>query len=51
MKRIAPVQITDEQREWVDNEQERIGNSIASIIRGLIQEKIDAKEGGNSKKR
>ena len=37
---LSPVQITKKQREWIKKEKERTGNSIATIIRNLIQEKI-----------
>ena len=36
-KKMSPIKVTESQREWLENEQERTGNSMASIIRGLIQ--------------
>lgn len=44
MERIAPMKITKGQREWLEKEQERTGNSFASIVRNLIQINIDRKE-------
>ena len=40
-KRIAPFGATTEQKNWLDNEAERTGNSQASIMRKLIQKEID----------
>lgn len=34
---------TDNQKKWLKEMNERTGESVASIIRGLIQEKIDNK--------
>ena len=42
VKKIAPIQPTKEQREWLDFEILRTGNSQASIIRQLMQSEIDA---------
>ena len=33
--------ITEQQDEWIRKETERTGNGTASVIRSLIQEKID----------
>ena len=40
-RRIAPFGATDEQGEWLENEAKRTGDSQASIMRKLIQERID----------
>lgn len=39
-KLLAPMKITKDQRAWLESEQKRTGNSIAVIIRTLIQDKI-----------
>lgn len=41
VKMIAPVKPTKDQREWLDNEASKTGESQASIIRKLIQEKVN----------
>lgn len=41
---IAKFKPTEAQRDWVDNECKRTGESTATVMRRLIQEKIDAKE-------
>lgn len=41
-KDIAKFTPTVNQREWVDKECSRTGESQASVMRRLIQEKIDA---------
>lgn len=41
IKKIAPIQPTKQQREWLDNEKEKTNESHASIIRKLIQKEID----------
>ena len=40
-KLLAPIRITDKQREWLETEQKRTGNPISAIVRGLIQDKAD----------
>tara|TARA_R110002074_G_scaffold105666_1_gene228234 strand:+ start:228 stop:641 length:414 start_codon:yes stop_codon:yes gene_type:complete len=40
-KVMPVVQPTEKQRKWLDEEKKRTGNSEASIVRGLIQEKIE----------
>ena len=45
VKKISPVQPTKAQREWLEEEAKRTGNSIATVVRALIQEKISQKEG------
>ena len=39
-KRIAGVQYTSEQRAWLRSEAKRIGDTIASVQRGLVQTNI-----------
>ena len=39
-KLLAPIRITDKQREWLESEQKRMGNAISVIVRGLIQDKV-----------
>lgn len=41
--KLAPMSLTESQRKWLESEAARTGNSIASIVRGLIQEKLEAK--------
>ena len=38
--RLAPFKVTEKQRSWLIDESKRTGDSIASILRKLIQEKI-----------
>ena len=40
-KIIPVVQPTEKQREWLNKEKKRTGNSESSIIRGLIQDEIE----------
>jgi len=40
-KVIPVVQPTQEQRDWLDKEKKRTGNSEAAIIRGLIQREVE----------
>lgn len=40
-KVIPVVQPTQQQREWLDEEKKRTGNSEAAIVRGLIQKEIE----------
>ena len=42
-KVISVIQPTVNQREWLDNEKKRTGNTEASIIRGLIQQAMESK--------
>ena len=39
---LAPIRLSDDHRKWLEAESERTCNPFASIIRGLIQEKIAA---------
>lgn len=38
--KLSPVTITDKQRQWLEDEKERTGNSYTVIIRNLINDKI-----------
>lgn len=40
-KVIPVIQPTKEQREWLDKEKKRTGNSEAAIVRGLIQKEME----------
>jgi hypothetical protein len=40
-KKIAPFDVTEEQRKWVDNECALTKESQATVMRKLIQEKVD----------
>ena len=42
-KPIPVIQVTENQRKWIDSEIKRTGNSESSIIRSLIQEKVEKK--------
>lgn len=42
-ERIAPFGATKEQKEWLESESKLTGESIASVLRGLIQGNINAK--------
>ena len=41
VKKIAPIQPTKEQRKWLEWEAAKTGESHATIVRKLIQERID----------
>lgn len=41
---IPPITPTIEQRIWLEKKKRKTGDSFASIIRGLIQEKIDSNQ-------
>ena len=43
-KPIPVIQVTENQRSWIDSEMKRTGNSESSIIRSLIQEKLEKKK-------
>lgn len=38
---VAPFTPTKKQRTWLEKKKKKSGDSFASILRGLIQEKID----------
>lgn len=39
-KLMAPVRLTDQQMKWVEEEAAKTGNSMAAVIRGLVQERV-----------
>lgn len=39
--KIARFDVTENQRKWVDNKALETGEGIASVMRGLIQDKIN----------
>lgn len=39
--KIPSASITQEQRDWMESESERTGDSFSTIVRRLIQEKLD----------
>lgn len=43
VKKIASFDLTQEQRKWVDDECAKTKESQATVMRRLIQEKINAK--------
>ena len=38
---IAPIKITPDQNEWLLREAERTGNTRATVIRLMIQDKVE----------
>ena len=42
-KMMAPVRLTEQQMKWVEEEAARTGNSMAAVIRGLVQGKMERK--------
>lgn len=43
-KMLAPTRLTEAQAKWVEEEGKRTGDSLASVIRKLIQEKVEKKK-------
>ena len=43
-KMMAPVRLTDQQMKWLEREATRTGNSMASVIRGLVQKMAEEKK-------
>lgn len=41
---MAPVRLTEQQMKWVEEEATRTGNSMAAVIRGLVQMKMEGKK-------
>jgi len=39
--RLAPMTVTLEQRTWLNSQSEKTSESIASIVRGLIQAQVN----------
>lgn len=46
VKRIAHFVPTKDQRDWVDKKKADSGESTATIMRGLIQEKVNKEKRG-----
>lgn len=42
-KMMAPMRLTEQQMKWVETEAARTGGSMAAVIRGLVQEKLEGK--------
>lgn len=42
-KKLSPTEVTIEQHEWLKAEKARTGNGIATILRGLIQDRMNKK--------
>jgi hypothetical protein len=42
-KLLAPLKVTSQQRDWLEAEKTKTGNSYSAIIRTLIQAKIKGK--------
>ena len=40
-KMMAPVRLTDQQMKWLEREAARTGNSMASVIRSLVQRMVE----------
>lgn len=40
-KMMAPVRLTDQQMKWLEREAARTGNSMASVIRSLVQGMVE----------
>lgn len=43
-KMMAPVRLTEQQMKWVEDEAARTGNSMASVVRGLVQKMVEGKK-------
>lgn len=41
---MAPVRLTEQQMKWVEEESARTGNSMASVVRGLVQKMVEGKK-------
>ena len=42
-KMMAPIRLTEQQMKWLEVEAARTGNSMASVIRGLVQKMVEGK--------
>ena len=42
-KMMAPIRLTEQQMKWLECEASRTGNSMASVIRGLVQKMVEGK--------
>ena len=40
---MAPIRLTEQQMKWLEGEASRTGNSMASVIRGLVQKMVEGK--------
>lgn len=43
VKNVPTFTPTSQQREWLEEEKRKTGNSFATIMKGLLQEKADKK--------
>ena len=43
-KKLAPISLTDKQREWLEIESERTGSSYTAIVRNMIQRESEKKK-------
>ena len=43
-KKLSVLTVTKDQRNWLNKETARTGETIATVQRGLIQEKIQAEK-------
>lgn len=41
---MAPVRFTEQQMKWIEDEAARTGNSMAAVVRGLVQSKVEGKK-------
>lgn len=41
---MAPVKFTEQQMKWIETEAARTGNSMAAVVRGLVQSKVEGKK-------
>lgn len=46
IKKIPTFDPSEAQRDWVDRKKKTSGESIATIMRGLIQEKVNKEKRG-----
>lgn len=40
-KMMAPIRLTEQQMKWLEREAARTGNSMASVIRSLVQGMVE----------
>lgn len=41
---MAPVRFTEQQMKWIESEAARTGNSMAAVVRGLVQKAAEKKQ-------
>lgn len=41
---MAPVRFTEQQMKWIEDEAARTGNSMAAVVRGLVQKAAEKKQ-------